>query len=71
MGWPRSIRSDAGLQFCGKFPTFCVGNNIEHHLSGPYNPKSNGLAEATVKNVKYLLQKCLANGEDVDSALYE
>ena len=61
-GWPSSIRSDGGPQFCGDFPKFCVKNNISHELSAPYNPKGNGLAEAAVKSVKNILCKCYDTG---------
>ena len=36
---------------------FCNENNIVHELASAYNPKSNGLAEAAVKNVKLLMKK--------------
>ena len=32
LGWPSSIRSDGGPQFCGDFPRFCAKNNIVHEL---------------------------------------
>ena len=54
-GWPTSIRSDGGLQFRTEFSTFCQNNGIRHELSSPYNPESNGLAEAAVKNIKTLI----------------
>ena len=50
-GWPTSIRSDGGPQFRGEFSRFCETHQIRHELSAPYNPKSNGLAEAGVKSV--------------------
>ena len=71
LGWPTSIRSDGGPQFCGDFPRFCAKNNIIHELSAPYNPKSNGLAEAGVKSVKNILRKCYKNGADPLHTLYE
>ena len=37
----------------------------------PYDPKSNGQAESAVKNVKYLLSKCLESGQNAECALYE
>ena len=59
-GWPTSIRSDGGPQFRGEFSRFCEMHQIRHELSVPYNPKSNGLAEAGVKSVKkYFAQKCV------------
>ena len=71
LGWPSSIRSDGGPQFCGDFPRFCAKNNIVHELSAPYNPRSNGLAEAGVKSVKNILRKSYDCGADPLHALYE
>ena len=71
LGWPSSIRSDRGPQFCGDFPKFCLKYHIQHELSSPYNPKSNGLAEAGVKSVKNILRKSHASGIDPDAMLYE
>ena len=58
-GWPSSIRSDGGPQFCGEFSRFCSSHGITHEISAPYNPKSNGLAEAGVKLVKNILGKSM------------
>ena len=56
-GFPRVVKSDGGPQFRGPFLEFCNRYNIKHELSSPYNPRSNGLAEAAVKSVKSLLRK--------------
>ena len=56
--WPSNIRCDGGPQFLGPFRSWCQENSITHELASPYNPKSNGLAEAGVKIVKTLLSKC-------------
>ena len=45
-------------------------NNITHELLSAYNPRSSGLAEAAVKQVKQLLEKCSLEGECFESALY-
>ena len=58
LGWPATIRSDGGPQFCGPFREWCERNHIVHELSASYNPKSNGLAESAIKNVNFLLAKC-------------
>ena len=71
MGWPSSIRSNRGLQFRSPFSSFCSRHVIEHELSAPYNPKSNGLAEAGVKSVKNILRKCHETGSNPDTVLYE
>ena len=70
-GWPTSIRSDGGPQFRGEFSRFCETHQIRHELSAPYNPKSNGLAEAGVKSVKNILRKSLSSGMNADHMLYE
>ena len=70
LGWPSTIQSDGGPQFLGQFKAWCEHNNILHELSSPYNPKGNGLAEAAVKNVKHLLQKCSVTRESANKALY-
>ena len=71
LGWPSFIRSDGGTQFCGYFREWYNSHNINHKISSPYNPKSNGLAEAAVKTSKHLLSKCLATGQDCEKAIYE
>ena len=55
----------------GPFRDWCDKNNIKHELAAPYNPKSNGLAESAVKNVKLLLAKYSETGQDPFCALYE
>ena len=69
LGWPSSICSDGGPQFRGDFSRFC--DSIRHKLLAPYNPKSNGHAEAGVKSVKNILRKCVSSGADPDLMLYE
>ena len=71
LGWPSSIRSDGSPQFRGDFSSFCEKHGIRHELSAPYNPKSNGLAEAGVKSVKKILKKCLSTGANPEYTLYE
>ena len=56
-GWPSTLRSDGGPQFRTEFSAFCRNNGIKHELSSPYNPESNGLAEAAVKNIKTLITR--------------
>ena len=52
VGWPLVIRSDNGPQFRNEFRAYCAENNIIHETAAPYNPSSNGLAEAGVKIIK-------------------
>ena len=70
-GIPAVIRSDGGPQFRSIFTEFCEELGIKHETSSPYNPASNGLAEAAVKNVKKLLLKCMEKKEDIWHALLE
>ena len=44
---------------------------MNHQTSSPYNPASNGLAEAAIKNMKHLLKKCWELEEDFRTALSE
>ena len=52
-GWPTHIRTDGG----------------PHKLSSPYNPESNGLAEAAVKNLKSIVLRCTEKGENIQHAI--
>lgn len=71
-GLPSVIWVDGGPQFrCQEFFAFCKGKDIAVETSSPYNPRSNGLAEAAVKNCKKLLLKCAAGGENFEEALLE
>ena len=69
LGFPRVIRSDNGPQFRTEFADFCETHAILHETSSPYNPRSNGLAEAAVKNVKTVIRKAKELGEDPETAL--
>ena len=68
-GWPLVIRSDIGPQFRSEFAFFCQAHGITHELESPYNPESNGLAKAAVKNMKSLVLRCKAKGENLLHAL--
>jgi hypothetical protein len=57
LGWPQRLGSDDGHQFRHEFEEWCAANHITFELSSARNPASNGLAEATVKRVKHLLEK--------------
>ena len=71
-GYPKQIRSDGGPCFASMaFSEFCKKFSIKHEISSAYNPTSNGLAEAGVKNMKSLIAKCKEAKEDFDSALLE
>src|SRR6266404_6053642 len=54
---PVTIYTDGGPQFKedGLFDEFCNEWGIEHVKSSPYYPKSNGVAEETVKEMKKII----------------
>ena len=60
---PEVIYSDGGPQFLqdGEFDVFCKEWGIRHVLSSPYMPRSNGHAEAAVKQMKKLIQANLSS----------
>ena len=68
-GWPSHIRSDGGPQFRHIFSDFCSTRNIHHETASAYNTSANGLAEAGVKQTKYLLQKLRSMGERYEREL--
>ena len=68
-GWPSNIRSDGGPQFCSEFSKYCKDNKIKRELASPYNPESNGLAGAAVKNLKAIIVRCREKGEDAKLAI--
>ena len=68
-GWPTHIRTDGGPQFRSEFKEFCAAHGIQHELSSLYNPESNGLAEAAVKNLKSIVLRCTEKGENIQHAL--
>ena len=70
-GWPERIRTDNGPQFRSEFGEFCKEHNILHENSSPYYPQSNGLSEAAVKQMKYLLEKINEDQSEFSSRLLE
>ena len=61
-GNPEWIIHDQGRQFMsGEFQTFLRGRGIQSSPSTAYHPRSNGLSEACVKNVKHLFEKSHRN----------
>ena len=68
-GFCKILCSDQGPQFRTEFDEFCIAHDIFHRLSSPYNAKSNGLSENSVKRSKYLLLKTSMEHEDFDKHL--
>ena len=69
-GIPDELVSDNGSQYKSyKFNNFAREWEFNHTTSSPRYPKSNGLAESSVKTVKNMMKKCLASNLDVKKAL--
>ena len=69
-GIPEIIQTDKGPQFASHlFAEFTKDWNIDHKLSSPQNPRSNGQAESAVKIVKGLLTHAKYSGQDPHLAL--
>ena len=66
-GVPVRIRTDGGPQFSsGKFRQFLKRWGVNHAISTPHYPQSNGHAEAAVKAMKSLVAKSTVSG-NIDS----
>ena len=66
---PEVIYSDGGPQFLenGEFSKFCAEWGIRHVTSSPYNPQSNGIAEAAVKQMKKVIKACTSTSGVFDA----
>ena len=70
LGVPNVIVSDGGSQYTSaEFKDFTKHWQIEHGVSSPRNPQSNGLAACCVQTMKASLIKTIEEGEDVNLAL--
>ena len=70
LGVPNMIVSDGGPQYTSaEFKDFMKQWQIEHRVSSPRNPQSNGMAERCVQTMKASLIKTMEEGEDMDLAL--
>ena len=64
---PRKCLSDNGPEFVGRvFEEMLKDHGINHILTTPYVPSSNGLAERTVRTMSELLRMCCENVYDWD-----
>ena len=63
-GVPTVLRTDGGPQFTSsRVRSFLTRWGVEHRISSPHYPQSNGHAEAAVKVVKKLLLTTTQNGD--------
>jgi transposase InsO family protein len=71
VGYPQYVFSDSGPQFAvAEFKEYCKKHHITPLVSSACYPMSNGLAESSVKTVKYLLLKS-DSYIDFEKRLYE
>ena len=62
VGFPKSIQTDNGSNFTSReFKQFVISFKIEHHLSAPYHPQSQGALERYHQTLKSMLTKCCMN----------
>nr|XP_040576564.1 uncharacterized protein K02A2.6-like [Lepeophtheirus salmonis] len=67
-GIPEVLESDGETNFSSReFQEFLSFWGVEWRCSSPHNPQSNGLAEACVKKLKYLVKKTM-NGNKIDQS---
>ena len=70
LGVPNIIVSDGGPQYTSaEFKDFMKQWQIEHQVSSPRNPKSNGMAEQCVQTMKASLIETIEEREDRDLVL--
>ncbi|XP_063389640.1 uncharacterized protein K02A2.6-like [Cydia fagiglandana] len=64
-GVPLQLLTDNGPPFNSQaFKAFSINWEFEHITSSPYLPRSNGLAEVSVRIVKNIFKKCDESGTD-------
>lgn len=57
-GVPRAVISDQGTHFCNRtIEALMKKYGVQHRLSTPYHPQSNGQAEVSNREVKQILEK--------------
>ena len=58
MGTPKTIKTDNGPRYTGKyFQLFCTQLSISHKTGIPYNPQGQEIIEQTHQTLKHQLQK--------------
>ena len=69
-GIPSEIVSDNGSQFTARpFKKFSREWDFLHTTSSPRYPRSNGLAESSVKTIKTMIKKCIDTNSDIQKGL--
>ncbi|KAM2950742.1 hypothetical protein COP2_000322 [Malus domestica] len=59
-GMPRVIISDGGSHFCNRtIEALLRKYNVNHKVSTPYHPQTNGQAEVSNREIKQILEKTI------------
>lgn len=71
-GIPNDLHSDGGPQYTSyEFKEFVKSCNINHIISSPHYPRSNGMVKRIVQTVKNILKKADESGNDPYIAMLE
>lgn len=69
-GFPKQLVYDNGPPFTSReIDTYMKSNGINHILTPPYHPSSNGAAENAVKLVKKCIKKAISDKINIELAL--
>nr|XP_047132486.1 uncharacterized protein K02A2.6-like [Hydra vulgaris] len=70
-GVPEELASDNGTQYTSKLFYQCSQQRkFRHTVSISHYPRSNGLAEATIKLVKLIVKKCHLSNEEIFKGIF-
>ena len=69
-GTPKCLTTNNGPQFTSEpFAKFLLNQRVDHIISSPHYPKSNGFIERQVKTIKASLAMATASGKTLDNIL--
>jgi len=68
MGYLNRLSRTTAQFIAEEFKEFCARKAIQHVLTPPYHPNSNGEAERFVQTFKDHMEKCLRSGRDLENA---
>ncbi|KAL6318214.1 hypothetical protein AAG906_035720 [Vitis piasezkii] len=67
---PHELISDRGIHFRAEVETLLQKYGIQHHKSFAYRPRTNGVVEATNKNINKILRKMVETSQDWSKKLH-
>ena len=65
LGAPSIVRTDHNSYFQGQFVDVLTAILVDHHLSRPYHPQSNGLVERSVQSIASALERTVGGQGDL------